>query len=289
MGTAHAASATTVGFVGLGSQGGAMATMIGRAGFPLTVWARRAEVCEPYAAEGAIVAADLVALARADMVGVCVVDDDDVREVVAAMRPGLRRGAVVALHSTILPTTAHDVAADLARIGVDVLDAPVMGGGHGALSRALRVAVGCDLAVLERCRPVLESYGNPIVHVGEVGAGQVMKLMFNLLFTANVAMHALAAELCAELGLDREHAADVLDHLTHSVVASRVAHHGITPGTMEHAARMLTKDVDHALAVVRAAGLDAAVLGAAGRDGLAMLAHGVSVHGASGADDPRRG
>ena len=68
-----------------------------------------------------------------------------------------------------------------------MIDAPVSGGGPAAEERRLLVMVGGDPDVVERCRPVFETYANPVVHLGELGSGQVTKLLNNLLFTANLA------------------------------------------------------------------------------------------------------
>jgi 3-hydroxyisobutyrate dehydrogenase-like beta-hydroxyacid dehydrogenase len=261
-----------VGFVGLGRQGGPMADMIGRAGFPLTVWARRPGVTDPFVAAGAVRADDLVDLGRrSDLVGVCVVNDDDVNDVASALLPGLRPGAVVVVHSTVHPQTVRRLAAAAADHRIDVLDAPVMGGGAAALRRRLAVAVGGDPALLDRCRPVLEAFGDPVVHVGPAGAGQQAKLLYNLLFVVNAGLHDRIASLGSELGLDRRGLGELLDQLRRSEFARRLVRREATPEALAHASRILTKDVTHALAVLQEEGLAAGPLGPLAWDAIDCL------------------
>jgi 3-hydroxyisobutyrate dehydrogenase-like beta-hydroxyacid dehydrogenase len=98
-----------VGFIGLGSQGGPMARRIVEAGFETTLWARRPASLEPYADTAATYAESPAKLAAvSDLVCLCVVGDDDVRQIVAGengLLEGLREGAVIAIHSTIHPDT----------------------------------------------------------------------------------------------------------------------------------------------------------------------------------------
>ena len=102
-----------VGFIGLGNQGGPIAHRIVDAGLPLLVWARRPEVAQPYAAKGARVAATIAELGAACRhVGICVLDDAAVIQVCAALIPPMPAGGLIAVHSTILPQTAEDLARD---------------------------------------------------------------------------------------------------------------------------------------------------------------------------------
>ena len=87
--------------------------------------------------------------------------------------------------------------------GITVLDAPVSGGGPAAAQGTLLVMVGGDEAGLDRARPVLATFGDPILHVGDIGAGQTAKLVNNLVFTAQIALSLEAFALADDLGLDR--------------------------------------------------------------------------------------
>ncbi|BBZ51037.1 NAD(P)-dependent oxidoreductase [Mycobacterium heidelbergense] len=194
-----------VGFIGLGSQGAPMARRIIEGGHETTLWARRPATLEPFADTPAKVAESPAELAAAsDLVCLCVVGDADIAEVtggedglLAAMKPG----SVIAVHSTVHPNTCQELAKEAAAIGVSVIDAPVSGGGRAASEGRLLVMVGGDAGVVERCRPIFETYADPVVHLGELGSGQTTKLLNNLLFTANLGTAATALSLADALGV----------------------------------------------------------------------------------------
>ncbi|GAB3008515.1 NAD(P)-dependent oxidoreductase [Mycobacterium bourgelatii] len=191
-----------VGFIGLGSQGAPMARRIIDAGFPTTLWARRPETLEPFAdtpAQAAESPADLAA--ASDLVCVCVVNDADVEEIGGRVLAGLAHGGIIAVHSTVHPQTCRELAKRAALQGVSVIDAPVSGGGPAAAKGRLLVMAGGDADVVQRCRPVFESYANAVVHLGELGSGQTAKLLNNLLFTANLGTAATALSLARALGV----------------------------------------------------------------------------------------
>lgn len=203
-----------IGFIGLGSQGGPMARRIVDAGYATTLWARRPASLEPYADTAAKVAGSPAELGQAsDLVCLCVVGDADVAEVIDGengVLAGMQPGAVIAIHSTVHPNTCRQLAEKAASHGVSVLDAPVSGGGPAAEAGRLLVMVGGDAEVVERCRPVFETYADPVVHLGEVGSGQVTKLLNNLLFTANLGTAATALALGESLGVAKERLAEVV-------------------------------------------------------------------------------
>ena len=193
------------GFIGLGSQGGGMAQRIIEQGVPTTLWARRAQSLEPFAGTAAV-AADPVELGRAsDVVGICVTDSAAVREVTLGPRgvlAGMTEGSVLALHSTIGTDVCNEIAAAAAPHGVHVIDAPVSGGGAVAAEGRLTVYVGGADDAVARARPVLETYGNPILHMGALGTGLRTKLLNNALNAAHFALAHDAFAIGAELGLD---------------------------------------------------------------------------------------
>jgi 3-hydroxyisobutyrate dehydrogenase len=205
-----------VGFIGLGSQGGPMARQIVDAGFPTVLWARRQESLDPYRDTSAEYAASPAELAsRSDLVGVCVLDDAAVTEVVTGSEgilAGMAPGGVIAIHSTVHPETVIRLAEQAAAQGIALLDAPVSGGGQGAAARTLLVMVGGDTETLERCRPALATFGSPIVHLGPVGAGQRAKLINNLTMAANLGVLASAYAIARTLDVDPAQLATVLRH-----------------------------------------------------------------------------
>jgi len=238
-----------VGFIGLGSQGGPMARAIAEAGHPTTLWARREASLEPYADTDAKTAATPAELAaNSDIVCLCVVGDADVEELadgpdglLAHMAPG----SILVVHSTIHPDTCKNLAERAAAQGISVVDAPVSGGAPAVEQKQLLVMVGGDEADLEKCRPVFESYANPIVHLGPVGAGQVTKILNNLLFTANLGSAMSALELGESLGVSRTKVCEVLSG--GSANSKALGSIAIFGGTLEHlapiAGGLLQKDV----------------------------------------------
>lgn len=203
-----------VGFIGLGSQGGPMARRIVEGGYPTTLWARRAETLEAFADTPAEIARSPAELAAAsDLVCLCVVGDADIDELaggehglLSAMKPG----SVIAVHSTVHPNTCRELAKRAGAVGVSVVDAPVSGGGGAATEGRLLVMAGGDTEVVERCRPVFETYADPVVHLGELGSGQTTKLLNNLLFTANLGTAATTLSLANSLGVSPDRLIEVV-------------------------------------------------------------------------------
>jgi 3-hydroxyisobutyrate dehydrogenase len=195
-----------VGFIGLGDMGGAIASRIIGAGFPTRLWARRPEALDEFRGPTVQSATSPAALAYdADLIGVCVWDDQAVRDVLygdEGVLSGAREGTVVAIHSTVLPATVCAAAEAAAERGVILVDAPVSGGREVALSGGLVVAVGGDDAAVERSRPVFAAFGAQVIHVGPVGAGQFAKLINNSLLAANLAVADDAIELAQRLGME---------------------------------------------------------------------------------------
>src|ERR1700685_1049942 len=235
-----------VGFIGLGSQGGPMARRIIEAGYPVTLWARRPGTLEPFADPSAKTGASPAELAAAsDLVCVCVRDDADTEEVVDAVLGGLAAGGVIAVHSTVHPDTCRRLAERARAGGVRLIDAPVSGGAPAAEAGRLLVMVGGDEKAVEFCRPVFGSYGDPIVHLGPVGAGQVTKLLNNAAFTAHLGVAVSLLALGRSLGVDQLRLADVISHGSgNSFALERVASAGGTLDRIgEHAGHLLRKDV----------------------------------------------
>ena len=206
--------AARVGFIGLGNIGGAMVTRIIGAGFPIVLWARRPEALAPFLGglvETAESPADLAS--RADIVGICVWSDDDVRDVMLGERgvlAGCRPGTVVAIHSTTQPGTCRVLANAARELDVAVIDAPVSGGRDGALAGTLVVAVAGDERAADRCRPLFASFSDEVVHLGPVGSAQFAKLVNNALLAANLTLADDALTIGALLGIRPEALAQVL-------------------------------------------------------------------------------
>lgn len=195
-----------VGFVGLGAMGRPMAENLLRAGFAVSVWARRPESAAPLVAAGALQSTGLAAMAaQCEVVVSMVTNSGDVEALLLAdegVLAGLRPGSVHVDMSTIAPDSARKLAQACRNKGVDFLDAPVSGGVAGASNGTLAIMVGGDEAALERVRPVLEAMGKTIVRVGPSGAGQVAKACNQMIFVTAEQACAEALRLAAASGVD---------------------------------------------------------------------------------------
>jgi 3-hydroxyisobutyrate dehydrogenase-like beta-hydroxyacid dehydrogenase len=203
----------TAGFIGLGSQGGGMAQRMIDRGVPTTVWARRAEALEPFAGRAAFAVDPFELGERSEVVGVCVTDGAAVREVALGERgvlAGMKTGSVLAIHSTIGIDECSAISEGAAARGVRVIDAPVSGGGAVAAAGQLTVYVGGDDDAVAFARPLLETYGNPVFHLGALGSGMRTKLLNNALVAAHFALAHDGVRLGTAQGLDPTILADAL-------------------------------------------------------------------------------
>jgi len=237
-----------IGFIGLGSQGRPMARRIIEAGYPTTLWARRPASLEPFADTAAKVAGSPAELAAtSDLICMCVVGDADVEELADGangLLAGAKPDSVIAVHSTVHPNTCRELAKKAAARSVSIVDAPVSGGGDAAAEGRLLVMVGGDPDVVERCRPVFETYADPVVHLGDLGSGQTTKLLNNLLFTANLATAATTLALGQALGVSPEGLTEVVSRGSgNSFALSALGGVGGLDRLAGYAGSLLQKDV----------------------------------------------
>lgn len=192
-----------VGFIGLGAMGVPMARHLHARGLLTAVGTRTQDKADAFAAElGVRAARSADNFADCDVVALCVPLDFDVLENVAALAAVLKRGAVVIDHSTVAVETARRAATMLAEHDIGFLDAPVSGGVEGARNGKLSVMAGGDADVLERARPVLESYAARIGHMGQTGAGQATKAINQVLVAGINEAVCEGLALGEKLGLD---------------------------------------------------------------------------------------
>ena len=204
-----------LGFVGLGALGLPMAINLNRAGFQLRVHtrSRRAET-DPELAGAVRCASPAAASAGVDVLLLCVSDDAAVDEVLFGTDGAastLRNGSVVLDCSTIAPATAQRCAERLARHGIHYLDAPVTGGTEGAKRGSLTVLVGGSSEILERVRPILEVMAGSIHHFGEIGRGQQVKAVNQVLVAGSYAAVAEAMALGQRLELPMSRVVEALE------------------------------------------------------------------------------
>lgn len=203
---------TRIAFCGLGQMGAPMAARLLDAGHDLTVWNRTPDRAASLVERGAHQAASPAdAAGRAEVVVTMLADPAALEEVVSGpegVAAGISSGATFVEMSTVGPDALRDLATRLPD-GVDVLDAPVLGSIPQATNGALKVFVGGDVAVFERCRGVLEAMGTP-THLGPLGAGASMKLVANSTLGALMCGLAEAMALADALGLDEAAVLDIL-------------------------------------------------------------------------------
>lgn len=195
-----------VGFVGLGAMGMHMARNLHRAGLLAAVWNRSHEKAAALAGElGCQAPATLAALAGSvEAVVICVSADDDVLQVVSALAPQLRSGALVIDCSTVGSETARRAAELIAPRSADFLDCPVSGGTEGARDGTLAIMVGGSDEAFERARPLLQAMGKTITHFGPTGAGQAAKATNQIMCAGIIEAVAEAMAFARAQGLPLE-------------------------------------------------------------------------------------
>ena len=196
----------TVGYIGLGLMGSPMALNLLKAGYDVHVYARHQLSLAPLLEAGAIVHDTPAALANeCDIMFICVTDSHDVEEIILGLN-GLIQGAhsdsVIVDMSTISPSTTRHIAQQLAKEHIHMLDAPVSGGPQGAINGTLSIMVGGKTDIFQRVLPVLEVFGNNIVHIGDHGAGQVAKACNQTVVAQTMGAIAEAFILARASGVD---------------------------------------------------------------------------------------
>lgn len=183
-----------------------MALNVLKGGHTVVVWSRRPESMEPLLAEGAVAASSPAELAgKVDVVISMVADAPDVREVLLGSNgvcQGARQGLLAVDMSTVSPGAARAIGRDLNAAGVDFADAPVSGGEVGAVAATLSIMVGASDKAFVLVLPVLQCMGKNVVHIGEVGAGQVTKAANQIVTGMGVLAVAEAFNFARRSGVD---------------------------------------------------------------------------------------
>jgi 3-hydroxyisobutyrate dehydrogenase len=203
-----------IGFVGLGVMGGKMAMNVLKAGHELTVYdiaKENVKVLIDKGAEAGDSAADvaeksdiiMVSLPNSQIVEGVILGEDGVLE-------GAKEGSVIIDFSSITPKVIRKISDIASNKGVDVVDAPVSGGAGGAEKGTLTIMVGGKKDVFDKVKPYLESVGTSIKHVGDVGAGDTIKAVNNLLLGINMVATAEALVLGKKAGLNEDVMYDII-------------------------------------------------------------------------------
>jgi len=198
-----------VAFVGLGVMGYPMAGYLAKHGHKVVVYNRTVDKAESWCEEydGRSAATPAAAVADADMVFVCVGNDDDVREVVLGDNgalPAMRPQTVLVDHTTASAAIAKELAGLADANAVGFLDAPLSGGQAGAENGQLTIMVGGQRDVFERASPVMNAYAKAITLIGPAGSGQLAKMVNQLCIAGIVQGLAEGLHFAKHAGLNPE-------------------------------------------------------------------------------------
>jgi 3-hydroxyisobutyrate dehydrogenase len=204
-----------VGFVGLGVMGYPMAGHLARAGYNVRVYNRTGAKSERWVTEhgGSRVETPREAASGADVVCLCVGNDDDVRAVVygpAGVLDGLADGSVLIDHTTVSAELAEELASAAGERGCGFLDAPVSGGQAGAENGQLTVMVGGEQTIFDSALPVMEAYGKSVRRMGPAGTGQLTKMVNQICIAGVLQGLAEGLHFADQAGLDIESVVDVI-------------------------------------------------------------------------------
>ncbi len=196
-----------IAFLGLGVMGYPIAGHLSQAGHRVTVYNRttsKAEKwCQKFQGELALTPAE--AAAGADMVFACVGNDDDLRQVTTGDNGafcGMSAGSVFVDHTTTSAIVARELSQVATASGFDFVDAPVSGGQQGAENGCLTVMCGASVDVFERVAPVISHYAQRVVRLGDVGSGQLCKMVNQICVAGLIQALAEGLNFATAVGLD---------------------------------------------------------------------------------------
>lgn len=195
-----------IGFIGLGIMGKPMSKNLIKAGHTLVVLDRNGSAVEELVALGATKAATPAEVAsQVELIITMLPNSPQVKEVVlgaGGVIEGGKPGLIVADMSSIAPLVSREVEAELAKKGIEMLDAPVSGGEPKAIDGTLSVMVGGKQDIFDKVAPVLQAMAGSVVRVGNIGAGNIAKLCNQTIVAINIAAMSEALVLAAKAGCE---------------------------------------------------------------------------------------
>jgi len=201
-----------LGYIGLGNMGAPMAKRLVDWPGGVTVFDVRAEAMTPLAEAGAALADSVADVAAADIISVTVLNDEQVRDVVGELAASAKPGTVIAIHSTISPGTAVELAEQLAPQGIHVVDAPVSGGGGAAEKGKLAIMVGASDEAFALIKEPFKQFASLVIHAGGPGTGTRMKIARNMLTFVSYAAACEAQKLAEAAGVNLQDLGNVVRH-----------------------------------------------------------------------------
>jgi len=204
-------------FIGLGTMGYPMAGHLQRAGHQVTVYNRTASKAQAWAKEygGSAAPTPAEAAAGADIVFVCVGNDDDLRQVVKGEQgafQSMSAGTILVDHTTASAEVARELYSDARQQGLHFMDAPVSGGQAGAENGVLSVMIGGDASVFEKVEPVIAAYAKSSKLLGEAGSGQLAKMVNQICIAGLVQGLSEGVHFAKQAGLNGKELFDVIQH-----------------------------------------------------------------------------
>ena len=196
-----------VGLIGLGIMGKPMAKNLLKAGYDLTVSGRNKAAVDEVVAAGAKAATNAEIGETCDVVLTMVPNSPQVKAVMLGedgVAAHMKPGTVFIDMSSINPVASKEIAAELAKKNIEMLDAPVSGGEPKAIDGTLSFMVGGKQEVFDAYKPLLETMGASVVRCGDVGAGNTTKLANQIIVACNIQALAEALTLAQKAGVDPE-------------------------------------------------------------------------------------
>ncbi len=251
-----------IGYIGLGRMGLPMAERLIAAGHSLTVYNRSQGAVQKLVAKGAQAGASPRDVAQqVEVLFTCLLTPAQCEQIFlgdAGAIHGARKGQIFIDMATIDPMTTRRIAAALSAKGVELIDAPISGGPKGAAEGTLSIMAGGDTAAFERVRPLFETLGRKIFHMGPAGCGVSAKICNQILTGTTHALVAEAMVLGTKLGLDPQRLFEVLKVSSgQSNSLERAVPNYILPRNFEAAYSVegIIKDLESAIQAAKSCGV----------------------------------
>ena len=241
-------------FIGLGVMGYPMAGWLSRKGYRVTVYNRTQTVAERWITdfEGALANSPAIAAQDADVVFLCVGDDNDVSDVMLGdqgVLAGMVSDSIVVDHTTTSARLAQKLAVEVERAGGHFIDAPVSGGQQGAENGQLTVMCGGEAKIFAKIESIIGCYAKSVQLMGEVGTGQLCKMVNQICIAGVVQGLAEGLNFAERAGLDAHQVVDVISQGAAQSWQMENRYKTMLAGDYEHgfAVQWMRKDLAFAL------------------------------------------
>ena len=248
-------------FIGLGVMGYPMAGWLSRKGHQVTVYNRTNTVAERWIADftGQLALSPAIAARDADIVFVCVGNDNDVNEVMLGeqgIMAAVASGAIIVDHTTTSATLARQLAIEVQGAGNHFIDAPVSGGQQGAENGQLTVMCGGQAESFAKVKPIIECYAKSVQLMGDSGSGQLCKMVNQICIAGLVQGLAEGLHFAERAGLDAHRVIDVISQGAAQSWQMENRYKTMLAGDYEHgfAVQWMRKDLAFALQEARSNG-----------------------------------